>query len=53
MNNQETNNNEIDLEALLTKVQSLETMLLLTRTELKPTFRRYLSQFNFQLNCSK
>jgi microcystin-dependent protein len=37
MNNQETNNNEIDLEALLTKVQSLETMLLLTRTELKGT----------------
>jgi hypothetical protein len=21
--------------------------------DLKPTFRRYLSQFNFQLNCSK
>ena len=32
-----TPNNEIDLEALVTKMQSLETMLLLTRTELKGT----------------
>ena len=37
MNDSESEHNEIDLQALITKMQSLETLLLLTRNELKIT----------------